>query len=103
MTEVWFDPKHGGALRILDPKGKTITGTDRDKIWVTHFEPVSAQDIRVDFSRKRRTALHHGRTVMVARYEQQRNRLVWPDGNVWLRIRSNVYKLRTRLPKQACA
>ena len=99
VTEIWFDPNHGGALRVVSYNrgggGGTIRGTDRDKVWQTKFTCVrGGKSIRVDFSEKRRTAHHGGTTVMVATYGDRRNTLSWPDKNVWHRVRSNVRKLR---------
>ena len=92
--EIWYDPKHKGALRVLDKAARTITGTDpargggvtRWQVWYT-AAPGRGR-IRVDFSTK---PTHRGEKIMVARYAKRRNELRWPDGNRWQRIRTPAY------------
>lgn len=95
--EYWFDPRHTGAIRVIDKQRQIIHGSDpNEPLWEVTFECLDAQSIRVDFSNKR---THHGRRVMTAHYAQRRSRLMWPDSNVWLRIRVSPRKLIRHVSK----
>lgn len=89
MEEVWFDPRHTGALRIIryDSHGTngTIEGSDPAELrWTVPFERVGRSEIAVDFAAKK---THHGRRHMRAVYTDRRNTLAWPDSNRWRRVR----------------
>lgn len=114
--QFWFDPKHSGALRILSFKHKKIQGTDLDgKVWVVTFDYDSQLNaIIVDFKSKKthvslakKPVQYSNETIqkrmknrdnetytdlrMLAVFEK--NKLFWPDGNVWTRIHSNPVAL----------
>ena len=85
--EFWFDPRHTGALRIIDYKKGLIYGSDpNEPHWVVSFEKITDDSIKVNFENKK---THHGKQVMIAKYSNRRNNLNWPDTNVWLRIRQD--------------
>ena len=85
--EIWFDRKHTGALRVVDTQRGIIHGSDpKEARWSVHFEALDARRMRVDFGTKR---THHGRRIMVAEYMRRKTELHWPDGNVWLRVRTD--------------
>lgn len=85
--EYWFDPRHTGALRIIDYNKRIIYGSDpNEPMWSVTFEKVTDDAIKVDFTNKK---THHGKTVMIAKYSNRRNDLNWPDTNRWLRLRQD--------------
>lgn len=85
MIEFWFDPHHTGALRVIDYNSKTIYGSDpKEPHWKCAFKCLSSDSILVDFTTKQ---THRGKKQMIATYKSRRNKLVWPDTNVWLRVR----------------
>lgn len=91
--EYWFDPRHTGALRVIDTQNKKIHGSDPQEVqWsVPYVTDQGGRRIEVDFATKR---THHGRRILVAAYEGRRNVLHWSDGNKWLRVRHNPKHLR---------
>ena len=94
--EVWFDPRHTGALRILDPNTHRIHGTDpREPRWSVDYEPLSDGRIRVNFASK---ATHHGARTMIAQYAERRRTIEWPDGNRWRRVCVDPGPLLARYP-----
>lgn len=85
MKEFWYDSHHTGALRIIDYDNKIVYGSDpNEPHWKCSFKVLSQNSILVDFRPKK---THHGKKEMIAIYKSRRNRLEWPDSNVWLRIR----------------
>lgn len=83
--ETWYDPRHTGALRVVDTDARKIHGTDpNETLWTVSYRPVGERRIEVDFANKR---THHGRRVLTAEYTERRNALQWSDGNKWLRVR----------------
>lgn len=85
LIEFWYDRHHTGALRIIDYRTRMIYGSDpKEQVWQCPFDVQSPHAINVDFRTKK---THHGKKDMTAVYTERRNRLEWPDGNVWLRIR----------------
>lgn len=100
MVEYWFDPRHGGALRILRDGNNTIEGTDMsgarwfaDVVGRAGPRGRGGEVLEVDFTRKGRG--HHGAKVLKATYGKGRNTLEWNDGpggargNVWRRLRAD--------------
>ena len=84
-VEFWYDHHHTGALRIIDYGTQMIYGSDpKERQWECSFDVKPPHSIRVDFRSKK---THRGNKEMVATYTHHRNRLEWPDGNVWFRIR----------------
>ena len=95
--EYWFDPRHTGALRVIDARAGVLYGSDpAEPRWTAHVRRVDGgRALDVDFAPKR---THHGAREMRAVYEDRRNALAWPDGNRWLRIRVPPQRLLAQLP-----
>lgn len=89
--EFWYDPRHTGALRVVDHRAGRIRGSDPSEAdWSVTFRRKGPLLLVVDFSEKH---THRGQTNMVARYAERRSRLMWPDGNMWWRVRVDPRRL----------
>jgi hypothetical protein len=85
LVEFWYDHHHTGALRVIDYGTRKVYGSDpQEQAWECPFDMISPHSIRVNFRSKK---THRGKKEMIAVYTARRNRLEWPDGNVWLRVR----------------
>ena len=94
--EYWYDSRHTGALRVIDHRrGRLFGGDSSEVFWTASVRRVDDKTIEVDFVDKR---THHGRRIMHAVYKDRRNRLHWPDGNVWRRLRVDPRTLIEHLP-----
>jgi hypothetical protein len=95
MYEYWYDPKHTGALRIIDKKKNIIFGSDPgEKKWRAYIEEISDTEMIVDFGPKK---THRNYKIFVAKYTNRRQQLEWYAlgkggelDNTWLRIRVPV-------------
>jgi hypothetical protein len=89
--EYWYDPKHTGALRIIDKTKKIIYGSDPgEKKWIALIEYVSENEMIVDFGPKK---THRNNKIFNAKYTNRRQNIQWRArgktelDNTWLRIR----------------
>lgn len=56
--EYWYDPRHTGAIRVIDHKNNKIYGSDpKEPYWVVSFESLN-DCLIVDFRSKK---THHGK------------------------------------------
>ena len=92
--EYWYDPNHTGALRIIDHNKQIIYGSDpKDSFWVVQFEK-NKNILIVNFKNKK---THHGKKILLTKYEDRNMTLHWEDGNKWRRIKQNPMILLTKL------
>ncbi len=85
--EYWYDPQHTGALRIIDHNKNVIHGSDpNEHYWKVTFETISSHQLKVDFTNKK---THHGKNVLVTKYEDRNMTLHWEDGNKWKRMKTD--------------
>ncbi len=88
--EFWYDPKHTGALRIIDHKKKQIYGSDpTEPVWVVSFDMLKQKQkccLIVDFQNK---DTHHGKNILKTTYEDRNMTLHWEDGNKWKRLKQD--------------
>ena len=90
--EYWYDPKHTGALRIIDLKNKIIYGSDpNEKKWIVNFEFINNDKLKVNFKNKK---THRFSKILYATYSNRKNSLLWSNdeysknyGNEWKRLR----------------
>lgn len=97
--EFWYDPRHTGCLRVIDTKTKTIYGSDPvEKFWVVtyDFKDNNKNILIVDFTNKK---THHGKNILVTKYEDRKMTLHWEDGNKWKRVKNDPTILLNKLFK----
>lgn len=85
--QCWFDPRHTGALRVINFRSNRVQGSDPGEAeWSCPFRFIGGDGwtgIEVDFQGKRS---HKGKKKLVARFRARQTRLEWEDGNVWFRV-----------------
>jgi len=92
--EYWYDPRHTGAIRVIDHKNNKIYGSDpKEPYWVVSFESIN-DCLIVDFRNKK---THHGKKMLKTNYENRNMTLHWEDGNKWRRIKQNPNILLNKL------
>jgi hypothetical protein len=94
MDGVYFDPNHGGCLRILERRGETeyvITGAygtgERARAgtpWRAYVTTHAGHFLLVDFKEKK---TRHAR-IYHALWCPDVQQIAWEDGNVWKRLHS---------------
>ena len=93
--EYWYDPRHTGALRVIDTKKQIIYGSDpNEPYWVVTYKKLNSHSLEVHFDDKR---THHGKNVLVTNYEDRNMTLHWEDGNKWKRIKMDPNILLNKL------
>lgn len=101
---LFFDPLHGGCLRVVYPSGDStytivgVYGTDEmnvGKTWTAFMREISTLAdgsvlMEVDFSGK--LEIVHER-LFHARWYSDTRKLIWQDENVWIGIYSSRKQL----------
>ena len=93
--EYWYDPQHTGALRVIDYEKKRIYGSDpKEPYWCVSFDVVRNGTILVNFTNKK---THHGKKMLITKYEDRNMTLHWEDGNKWMRMKQDPTILLSKL------
>lgn len=81
------DPNHPGCLRKITVKGDVVTiigsdNIDGSKQWVLQAKEDAPGVMFVDFSPK------GGPSDLLGVYNEKADGIKWPDGNMWMKIKS---------------
>ena len=93
--EYWYDPRHTGALRVIDTNKQVIYGSDpKEHYWVVYYKKIGPHTLEVHFDNKK---THHGKNVLITKYEDRNMTLHWEDGNKWKRMKTDPNILLNKL------
>ncbi len=101
--ELWYDTHHKGAIRVINYKTQTITGSDPDcDLWTVPFSFLSKKKICIDFHSK---PTHKKNKILYAKYHDGNSLSFYKTSNfekpvnTWMKIGhdptnliENVYK-----------